>query len=199
MENKTLALFDFDGTLTTKDSFLELIKYHKGKWKFFFGMFRMIPHIALYKSGIINAQKLKEKLISYFWKEMPVNEFNAICIDFNQAILPELLRKKGIEQLEKHIADGDDVAIVSASAQNWLQPFCDNYQIHCIASILELKNEKLTGKLTGKNCKGGEKICRVKKFFNLNDYKNIIVYGDSSGDKPLMKIASTAYYKPFRD
>ncbi len=195
---KTLALFDFDGTITTKDTFLELLKYDQGKWKFYTGMFTMLPHIAFYITGLIKAQILKEKVINYFWKNIDEKEFIKLCLDFNDHILPSLLRPKAIEQLKYHLSNGDDVAVVSASAENWITPFCEIYSIKCIGSILEKKEGRLTGKLKGKNCKGEEKVSRVKAAFRINEYDNIIVYGDSKGDKHLLELASSAYYKPFR-
>ncbi len=34
--------------------------------------------------------------------------------------------------------------------------------------------------------------------WNLKEYEEIYVYGDSSGDKPMMELATKSFYKPFR-
>ena len=48
-----------------------------------------------------------------------------------------------------------------------------------------------------KNCYGIEKVNRINEVINLKEYLNIYAYGDSNGDKQMLKIATHAYYKYF--
>jgi len=196
--DKTLVLFDFDGTITTKDTFLELIKYHKGALWFYTGMLLLLPRLLLFRAGIVSSQSIKETVVSFFWRDIGVTEFDKVCHDFCSRILPGLIRPAALKELQKHIADGHRVAVVSASAENWVKPFCSKYNITCIATRLETKENKLTGKLVGLNCNKEEKVNRIKSVFDLNNYEDIIVYGDSNGDKPMLRLASVAHFKPFR-
>ena len=50
---KTLALFDFDGTLYTKDSLIEFTKSAKGNVKFYQGMLMLSPFLIGLKIGIL--------------------------------------------------------------------------------------------------------------------------------------------------
>ena len=43
-----LALFDFDGTITNRDSFIDFIKFAKGNLKFFQGFMILSPILILY-------------------------------------------------------------------------------------------------------------------------------------------------------
>lgn len=197
--DKTLVLFDFDGTITTKDSFLELIKFSKGKTAFAAGMLLQLPFIFLFKARIISAKKLKEKVLSYFWRNTSETDFNKLCFDFYKQKLPEIIRPKAIEAIKEHLNNNYDVTVVTASAEDWIKIFCDAWSIKCIGTRLEKKAGKITGNISGENCKGAEKLLRVKQVYNLEAYKQIIVYGDSSGDKELFDIATKVFYKPFRD
>ena len=90
------------------------------------------------------------------------------------------------------------MAVVSASAENWVKPWCDKYGLICLATKLEVKDGIITGKLNGRNCYGDEKVCRIKERLDLSDYHEIIAYGDSSGDKEMLELAHHPFYKPFR-
>jgi HAD superfamily phosphoserine phosphatase-like hydrolase len=90
------------------------------------------------------------------------------------------------------------VAVVSASAENWVKPWCDKHNLICIGTKLQVKDNQLTGKILGKNCHGPEKVCRIKENFNLSQFDEIIAYGDTAGDKEMLDMADLKHYKPFR-
>jgi phosphatidylglycerophosphatase C len=43
---RRIAFFDFDGTITTKDTLLEIIKFQKGTLRFYTGFLLCSPYIA---------------------------------------------------------------------------------------------------------------------------------------------------------
>lgn len=54
-ENKrTVAVFDFDGTLTTKDTLLEFIKFSCGTGKFYFVFLLYIPLLVLMEAKTLS-------------------------------------------------------------------------------------------------------------------------------------------------
>jgi len=196
--DKVLALFDFDGTITTKDTLLELIKFHKGKSGFYAGLLQLSPYVALQKAGVINAQQLKEKFISFFWKGISAAEFKLLGESFVKEKLPAMLRPLALAKIAEYKKLKYEVAIVSASAEEWVKPFCDAQGITCISTRLEKKDGRLTGKLDGKNCNKEEKVQRVELYFGIKNYQQIIAFGDTSGDLPMLAIASESNFKPFR-
>ena len=88
---------------------------------------------------------------------------------------------------------------VSASAENWIKKWSDGIGVQLIATQLETVDELLTGKLTGLNCNGEEKATRIKSAYDMSQYDEIYCYGDTSGDKPMLALATKAFYKPFRN
>lgn len=68
-----------------------------------------------------------------------------------------------------------------------------------IATKLEIRGSKLTGKFASQNCHCIEKVNRIKEIYDLDDYEYIYAYGDSSGDKELLALADESFYKPFRN
>lgn len=195
---KGLALFDLDGTITTKDTMLEFIRFTKGEAAFLWGFGLMSPVLVLMKLKLLTNKKAKERTLKWFFGGMDESEFNRRCADFSDKILESLIRPGARKQLNWHKAQGHDVYIVSASAENWLKKWCAKEAVQLLATKLEIIDKKITGKLAGNNCHGEEKVNRIRQALELDQYETIWAYGDTSGDKPMLALAGKASYKPFR-
>jgi len=101
-------------------------------------------------------------------------------------------------EIEKLKAAGAEIVIVSASAENWIQQWCRQHQLQLIATRLEIKNDRMTGRILGRNCYGQEKESRITSSYNLSQYDEIYCYGDTKGDKPMLSLATFSFYRPFR-
>jgi len=194
---KKIAVFDFDGTITTKDTLLEFIKFNKGSFAFYSGLLLNLPYLIAFKIKIISNQSAKEKVLKFFFHDTPLAVFKNNCVSFSKEILPGLIRKKALEEIKRLQGEGITVAIVSASPQDWIQDWADEIGALLIASQLEIKNGKITGNLSGKNCHGNEKVRRICETFDLSKYEVVAAYGDSSGDKPMLALAAQSFYRPF--
>ncbi|HEY2727570.1 MAG TPA: HAD-IB family hydrolase [Parafilimonas sp.] len=197
INNSEIAFFDFDGTITSKDTLAEILKFIKGKFKYYSGILILSPVIILYKLGILSNHRAKELLLIYFLKGFDANEFNALCREFAEKKLPNLLKKSALHEIRKHLQRKTPVIIISASAENWICPWCSKYNIECIATKLQVKNGKLTGKIEGRNCSGHEKVKHIQTKYKLSDYQKIYAYGDSKDDLPMLDLATEKNYKPF--
>lgn len=194
-----LALFDFDGTITTKDSLVEFIQYATSKPTYYAGLLKLSPMLVAYTFKLIPNHIAKEKLIAHFFKGWDANRFQKLAKQYSSEQINKIIRPKAIEKIKWHQEQGHKVVMVSASMECWLEAWCDMQNIELISTQLEMRDNKLTGKFATKNCYGIEKANRVKKAYNLSDYNYIYAYGDSHGDKELLALADKSFYKPFRD
>ncbi len=193
---KRLIASDFDGTLTTEDTFLRFIRYAKGDVSFALGFLLNIHFIIMMFMRLLPNGAAKQRVFSYFFKGMSIEMFNQKCHDFAKANM-HLLRKGGIDMINKALAEGDDIVIVTASIENWVQPFFP--RIRVIGTKAEVKDGRLTGKFLSPNCFGGEKVNRLMTAYQyIGDYY-IVAYGDSRGDKELLEFADESHFKPFRN
>jgi phosphatidylglycerophosphatase C len=197
--NRQLVLFDFDGTITTKDTLAEFMIHYHGKFKYYFGLGVLSPVLAMWAGKLMQNWKAKQHFLSWFLRGADANDFRLKCQAFANNVIPALVRPGALEAIHKYKKEGATVVVVSASAQDWVKPWCDAHHVECIATNLEVKDNKITGKILGKNCHGEEKVCRIKEQFNISDFKEIIAYGDSSGDMEMLALAHHAHYKPFRN
>jgi HAD superfamily hydrolase (TIGR01490 family) len=195
---KGIAFFDFDGTITKKDSLLEFIRFCKGKLSFIVGFLLNMHYLLGYKLKLISNQKAKERILGYFFNKMPLHVFEDCCRRFNEERLPYLIRPGALKEIKSLKDKGYIIVIVSASPENWIRDWAKQNDLEMISSILEIQNGKLTGKICGKNCHGQEKVRRILEKYHITDFDEILAYGDSYGDRPMLDLASTSFYRPFR-
>jgi len=193
-----LALFDFDGTISNKDSFLLFVQYAKGIPRYWGGCLYLSPQIVRFLLGSYPNYKLKVDFIRHFFLNEKIVRIEAKASSFCQDIVPTILRPKALDRLNWHKQNGDHIVIVSASLEVILSPWChrNNYQL--VATKLEEKEGRVTGALKGKNCRGKEKVRRIKELYDLDKYDTIYAYGDSGGDTAMLNMATDPSFKPFR-
>lgn len=195
MKEKKLILFDFDGTITSKDSFFLFIKYYVGWSKLIVGFVFLAPVLFFYKTGLIPNWRAKEIVLTYFFKGQLVDIFSRKAEIFSLEIIPSIIKPKATEIIREYLNKGDAVVIVSASIDFWLKPWCDLNGLQLISSSLIVEDGKITGKLNGPNCYGLEKVKRIKERFDLTRHIEICAYGDSKGDKEMLDLAHKKYYR----
>jgi len=79
---RRIAFFDFDGTITTKDSLLAFIFFRYGKWRTIVGLLLISPFYALHLLKLIPVQKAKEQVLKQFFKNEDVNQFSEAANEF---------------------------------------------------------------------------------------------------------------------
>lgn len=194
-----IAVFDFDGTITTKDTLLEFIRYAKGTLLFCWGFILFSPLLVAYKMRLYPNWKVKERIFSYFFWGMPVVQFNALCEGFYKNKGKELLREDACATIRKHLSQGDSVIIVSASIRDWVLPFGKALGVDTVigTEVAVSLSGNLTGKFLTRNCYGMEKVERIKRLYPDYGAYTWIAYGDSAGDRQLLDFADEKHYKIF--
>ena len=195
---KKIVAFDFDGTLTTKDTLIVFIRYARGNMAFLLGFVLFSPLLVLMKLGLYPNWKAKQKVFAHFFKGMSQSDFDAICQRFACGNR-HLLRPQGMEAINKALGDESEVLIVSASIDNWVRPFFSTKEpaLRVVGTQIEVKDGRLTGRFLTKNCYGQEKVNRILRLYPHRSEYHLTAYGDSRGDKELLTFADESYYKSF--
>lgn len=192
---RKIVAFDFDGTLTTKDTLLAFVRYAKGKRAFWWGFLCHAHLLVLMKLGLYPNWRAKQRVFSYFFKGMEIEVFDRLCQQF-AASSCWLLRPEGVRAVEQAGASGAEVLVVSASIDNWVQPFFPEVKV--IGTQIEVADSRLTGRFLTPNCYGQEKVNRILALYPDRQTYHLTAYGDSRGDRELLAFADEAHYKPFR-
>ena len=188
---KQIYAFDFDGTLTTRDTLLVFIRYACGTRAFLLGFLRYAHQLVLMKLGFYPNWKAKQHIFSYFFKGIDLEAFNTLCRQF-AADNRQLLRPEGHQLIAQAQAEGADVLIVSASIDNWVQPFFP--EVTVLGTQIEVIDGRLTGRFLTKNCYGQEKVNRILALYPDRSSYHLTAYGDSRGDKELLAFADSPHW-----
>lgn len=189
------TLFDFDGTITERDTLFDFIRFTHGKRDLMRCLLLNCWSLALYALKLRSNEKAKEELLSTILKGKDTSLFQAQCKRYCEERVPQILCEKAAGLIRQHKAAGDKLYIVSASPEDWITPWAlANGFTGVIATQLEKKEGKLTGKFSSRNCYGEEKVNRLKKVFTPRENYYICAYGDSRGDKPMLGYADEGYF-----
>ena len=222
---QNISAFDFDGTLTTRDTLLLFIRHARGWWALFGGLLLFSPLLVLMKLHLADNGRTKERLFRHYFRGMLERDFDALCQSFARSHT-HVLRTAGLRTIQQALDRGDRVVILSASIDRWveacLRPFLvSSSQFQVLGTEIEVVDGRRTGRFATPNCYGPEKVRRLKEFLKkvsprgdvegatkvslrgdvegaLEGTPFIIAYGDSRGDKELLAYADESHYKPFR-
>ena len=187
---KQLFAFDFDGTLTTRDTLIAFIRYACGTPRFLLGFLLHAPLLVLMKLRLYSNGKAKQRLFSWFFRGMPLETFDALCQSFALSHR-HLLRPETVRLLQQALSEGSEVLIVSASIDNWVQPFFPTVTV--LGTQIEVIDGRLTGHFLTPNCYGQEKVRRILALHPERSAYRLTAYGDSRGDHELLAFADEAH------
>lgn len=188
---KRYALFDFDGTITTKDTLFDFIRFTYGKSGLVKCLLMNVWNLSLYAVKLRSNERAKEIMLATMIKGTSTAVFEEQCKRYSMERVPQIIKENTKEIIEKHLTAGETLLIVSASPENWIRPWAmKNGFTEVIATKLEERDGALTGKFASRNCYGVEKVNRLKEFFTDREQVFITAYGDSSGDKPMLNYAN---------
>ena len=187
---KQLFAFDFDGTLTTRDTLIAFIRYACGTPRFLLGFLLHAPLLVLMKLRLYSNGKAKQRLFSWFFRGMPIETFDALCQSF-ASTHRHLLRPETVRLLQQALSEGSEVLVVSASIDNWVQPFFPAVTV--LGTQIEVIDGRLTGRFLTPNCYGQEKVRRILALHPDRSAYRLTAYGDSRGDRELLAFADEAH------
>lgn len=193
---KKLYCFDFDGTLTYKDTmFLYLKFYNPAKFRVQF--IRHIPLFVLLKLKLADAEKVKKSFIGSILKGQNETKIKEKSRKFFEVNYPKIVRENAMDFIKNIDQNNTESLLVTASLDIWTQPFADAFKMELISTKAEFKDGVFTGNFIGKNCNGKEKLERIKKEIADEKYDKIIAFGDTSGDRPMLNWANEGHYQFF--
>ena len=193
---KKLYCFDFDGTLTYKDTmFLYLQFYDASKFRIQF--IKHIPLFILLKMNLLEADKVKRSFVSSVLKGQTKSKIEKKSQQFFDQYYPEIFRENALDFIKNIDHSQTDCYIVSASLDIWVRPFAEKFGMKLLATQAAFENNIFTGKFVGKNCNGLEKVNRIKEAINEKKYDKTIAFGDTSGDQEMLDWADGGQFKFF--
>lgn len=192
-----VAAFDFDKTITDRDSFIAFLLSLFGRTQLLLAGFYAFPQLLGWCFGLVSRQGIKERMLRYFFRGTSYNEYAAKCHTFAQEELPRYVKPAALARLQWHLEEKHHCVLISASLESYLEPWAKQVGFHdVIASKVEVDpSGHLTGKLMGKNCRDAEKVRRLEEQLGPKSDYELYAYGDSRGDAALLAIADHPFYR----
>lgn len=193
-----LALFDLDHTLLDVDS-----DYLWGEYVVRNGLvdetvFRA-KNKAFYEqyiAGTLDAREYNE-FVASFLSQHTLTDLHAWRADYIATDILPNIRPQGVATLKKHLAEGHDVVIISATNEFIVHAIAAEFGIETdrvIATTLEKNDRGYTGKVLGTPNFQAGKIANLQAW--LADKPAVTEswgYSDSINDLPLLEFANTAF------
>ncbi len=194
-----IVVFDFDGTITTDDTFRLFLRYYAGTLKWALNLLLLLPIFIGYALKIVDRNQAKIYVTRRFFKDAPVERLNARAAAFAEDVIPKLIRPQAQACLNSKKSDLESLYICSASIAPYLRAWGESQNIHNIlATELETQGDRYTGEIKGWNIWGEGKVRRILAEFAPHPVKIIEAYGDSRGDREMLHAAEASYFRPFR-
>ncbi len=192
-----VAAFDFDGTLTYRDTLIPFLYFYAGPLAFVRDIARSAPTLVAYGLRQIKNDVAKEGVLRNFLADKSLGSLQQKGKLFARDHLPGLVRPAALRRLRWHQQRGHQVVIISASLDLYLKPWAAELGIdHVLCTSLDVDgNGQVSGRLGTENCYGPEKLRRLREALgDTSDYL-LYAYGDSRGDRELLASADHSFYR----
>jgi phosphatidylglycerophosphatase C len=179
-----VAAFDFDGTLTRRDTLVPFLRHLRGGPRFAAGFAAAAPSLAR------GREAYKAAVLRQLLAGIPAEHLTREAVAYGER-LPDQFRPDALDRLRWHQAEGHEVVIVSASLRAYLDPVVEHLGLDGVCAVeLEVADDgRLTGRMVGPNCRGAEKVRRLEAWLGGEAPERLWAYGNSSGDRELLAAA----------
>jgi HAD superfamily hydrolase (TIGR01490 family) len=193
-----LCLFDLDHTLLPLDSDHEFGEFliRKGLADPIEYRQRNNGFYQQYCNGTLVLAEYIEFSTS-IWRQMDPADQRALQQAFMDEVVSPVLHARAVELVERHRAQGDMLAIVTATNEFVTRPIADAFKVDDLLAVRLVRDAhgRVTGDIDGVPSFREGKITRVEQWLadqgrQLSDFERVSFYSDSPNDLPLMERAT---------
>lgn len=190
-----LALFDFDGTITTRGTYLDFIHFALSRGRKIIGTAALSPWIVGYRMGLVAERGVRPLVARVAFTGTPEGLLRERGRQFASSAIPPLVREEARRAMDWHKQRGDKVVVVSASLDVYLEAWCNTNALDVICTELEFENGRATGRYKNGDCTGPEKKRRVLARYDPAQYESVYAYGDTREDDELLSLAHHKFFR----
>ena len=196
-EKRVVAAFDFDGTLTRRETLGPFMLHTLGAMRVARDALLLSPTLVGYGLRLIRNDVAKERVFIRCLGGMRMDVLREEGARFAAAELPGLLRRTAMQRLAWHKQQGHRCVVISASLELYVRPWAiaAGFDDVLATRIETLSDGCTTGRLLGSNCYGIEKVRQLEALLGGREGYTLYAYGDSRGDRELLSGADHAYYR----
>jgi HAD superfamily hydrolase (TIGR01490 family) len=194
---RAIAIFDLDGTLTRRDTFLAYLHFVLKRRIARLAQCARLPwSVLLYQSGLRPRDWLKQDFVAAVLGGCSRAEVNAHTAAFIGQFGPGLIKPAALEVLRWHQSQSHRLMIASASLDIYALRLGTLWGVpEGVCTQVKWEADRITGMLDGPNLRGEAKLTAVKDALGLTagDRPEIFAYSDHHSDLPLLKFADYGF------
>lgn len=194
---RPLVAFDFDGTLTVRDSFTDFLRWRVGTVGYLFGLARLIPAALLYLKTRDRGE-IKAAAVAEFLDGADRKTLKGLAESYAEQAWGRLMRPDALACWNDWGAKGAHRVIVTASPEITVAPFARRLGAEGLlgTQLAFDHDDRITGVFSGLNCRGAEKVERLRAAYG-DDFRLAAAYGDTSGDAEMLALAEAPGFRVF--
>lgn len=189
-----LALFDFDHTVTTCDTYGRFLRRVATPEQLAQAWWKVGPWLLAYRLKLISAERIRARVTRLTFSNRHSDDIATQAAGYARDVLPEVVRPQMLEQIRWHLQQRHTVVIVSGSLDLYLRPWCESLGLGLICNRLESHDGRLTGRYADGDC-APRKVDHIRQRYDLSRFQRIHAYGDSSEDRPMLALAHDRWYR----
>jgi phosphatidylglycerophosphatase C len=195
--DRPIVAFDFDGTLTIRDSFTAFLRWRAGAGGWALGLARMTPALAAYV-GDRDRGRIKAASVREFLLGVERATLEAEAQRFADQAWDRFMRPDALACWNAWGEKGAHRVIVTASPETTVAPFARRLGAEGLLGthLVFDAQDRVTGAFAGENCRGEEKVRRLRAAYGP-DMTLAAAYGDTSGDTQMIAIAEEKGFRVF--
>jgi phosphatidylglycerophosphatase C len=192
-----VAAFDFDGTITTKDTFLPFLFRAFGMPKVLASLLALtVPAMKVWL-GQFTRDHFKVLLIGKLFPGASISDLEKMGRQHAKQIA-SLCRPAALERIEWHRKQGHRLVMVSASLNFYLEPIARHLGFDDLLSTEVISFCGIcSGEMKGENCRAAAKVRRLEGLLGSLSQYELYAYGDSEGDAEMLSAADYPAFMPF--
>jgi phosphatidylglycerophosphatase C len=190
-----LALFDFDGTITTRGTYPGFVRFAIRPRRTVVAGIILGPLIVGYRVGLVSDRAIRRAMSRVVFQGEQPERLRRLGERFAAQTLSALTRPSALERIAWHQARGDRVVVVSASLDVYLEPWCAAMGVDVICTRLEVDGGRVTGRYAGGDCCGQEKASRITERYALSEYATVYGYEDTDEDREMLELADMKFFR----
>lgn len=196
--SRPIVAFDFDGTLTVRDSFTQFLRWRAGPGGWALGLVKMGKATAAYARDR-DRGAIKAASVRIFLKGVHRDELEGDAAQFADHAWNTFMRPDALKVWEDWGRKGAHRVIVTASPEITVAPFARRLGAEGLLGthLTFDADDRITGAFSSPNCRGEEKVRRLHEAYGA-DLKLTAAYGDTSGDTEMLAIAEQPGFRVFR-
>lgn len=192
-----IAAFDFDGTITTKDTFLPFLVRAFGAPRVWLTLVTLaLPGLMVW-IGKSTRDHFKALLIGKLFPGVSLKYLEKTGVQ-HAANIVSLCRPAALERIKWHKQHGHRLVMVSASLNFYLEPIAKELGFEDLLCTEVVSAEgACTGEMKGENCRAAAKVRRLEALLGPLSQYEFYAYGDSDGDTEMLEAADHPAFMPF--